>query len=528
VEHSVTDDFLIGLDYGTESARGVLVNIRTGQAEDSATHAYPHGVMTAALPDGRRLPAFWALQDPMDYLEAARAILTAIGRGRIIRGIGIGFTASSPLPALADGTPLSRLHPGEPHAYVKLWKHGAAQPWADRITAAGGAFLADVGGRLSANSLLARAAEMAEEAPALWQQAARFIEGADWLVWQLTGQEARSGAFAAYKACHRPGAGYPGGIAPGLATKLSEPLRVGNPAGRLSEAWRTATGILGEPVVAVPVIDSHMVMPGAGAVETGTLLGALGTSAVFLLLDDSERPLPAGIEGVAKDGVVPGFWCYEAGQAGFGDTLAWFARAFPRGETLAASLAGYNEAAAGLPPGEGRIVALDWWNGNRVPHGDTLLTGLFAGMTGATTAAHLYRALMEALCFGARSIADHLIAGGAPVERVVLTSGLSLANPFLVQMMADVLARDVIVPQEEQLTAVGGAIHAAVAAGIVAGYDEGARRFGARDFRTYRADRNSGPIYDELYSVYRDLSADPVNRHAMHRLAALGATGHSA
>ncbi len=517
----MTDDVLIGLDYGTESARGVLVNVRTGAVENTATHAYRHGVMADALPGGPALPAFWALQDADDYLEAARAILGALGRGRTVRGIGIGFTASSPLPVLADGTPLSRLHRGEPHAYVKLWKHGAAQPWADRITERGGDFLANVGGRLSANSLLARAAELEEEAPDLWREAARFIEAADWLVWQLTGREARSGALAAYKACYRPGVGYPAGVVAGLDAKMLEPIRVGSAAGRLTEAWREEMGIGGEAVVAVPVIDSHMVMPGAGAVEPGTLLGALGTSAVFLLLDDTERSLPAGIEGVARDGVIPGYWCYEAGQAGFGDILAWFARTFPRGETLAASLAAYNDAAARLRPGEGRVVALDWLNGNRVPHGDALLTGLFAGMTGSTTAAQMYRALMEALCFGARSIADHLLAGGAPVDRVVLTSGLSLANPFLVQMMADVLGREVTVPQEEQLTAVGGAIHAAVASGVAADYSEGARRFGARTFRTYSPDATHRRAYDALYGTYRELAGDPTLRSAMHRLASL-------
>lgn len=523
-EHPLmSEQYLIGLDYGTESARGVLVNVNTGQIEDSHTHIYRHGVMSSSLPNGTALPPFWALQDATDYIEAAGIILAAIGRGRLVRGIGLGFTASSPLPAHADGTPLSCDYPNEPHAYVKLWKHGASQAWADRISAGGGSFLDDVGGKLSANSLLARAAEMADEAPALWTKTDHFIEAADWLVWQLTARETRSEAFAVYKANYKIGVGYPDHVVPDLLAKLGEPQAIGTAAGALSPEWRARTGITGEAVVAVPIIDSHMVMPSAGAVEPGTLLGALGTSAVFLLLTDQVCPLPVGIEGVAHGCVLPGLWCFEAGQAGFGDVLGWFVRNFPRGNTVTESFAFYNEAARALKAGDGRIVALDWWNGNRVPYADILLTGMFVGMTQQTTGVHLYRALLESLCFGARSIMHCLQAGGAPVKRVVLTSGLSLANPFLMQLMADILGCAVQVPLKEQLTAVGGAIHAAVASGVVADYDEGARRYGADKIITYRPDLEAKPIYDVLYGIYHDLGAEPTNRQAMQRLVLLPA-----
>src|ERR1700759_2162042 len=146
--------FLIGLDYGTQSARGVLLDGASGATVDSHTHAYRHGTLSAALPDGTPLPPGWALQYATDYTEAAEAILGRLGRGRPVHGIGLGFTASSPLPARADGTPLSALHPGAPHAYVKLWKHQAAQPWAERINARGGEFLRPFGGKLSAEWLI--------------------------------------------------------------------------------------------------------------------------------------------------------------------------------------------------------------------------------------------------------------------------------------------------------------------------------------------------------------------------------------
>ncbi|MGI3903368.1 MAG: FGGY-family carbohydrate kinase [Janthinobacterium lividum] len=515
------DEYLIGLDYGSESARGVLVDARTGRLAASHTHAYRHGVMSEVLPDGTRLPPFWALQVAADYTEAATAILTTLGRGRRVRGIGIGFTACSPLPALDDGTPLSAIHPGKPHAYVKLWKHAAAQPWADRITEAGGSFLDEFGGKLSSNSLTAKAAEMVDEAPDLWAESARFIEAGDWLVWQITGVERRSYAFATYKAQYASGAGYPSGLVPGLSDKLGTPVPVGTAAGELSPTWRERTGILGPAVVAVAVIDSHVVMPAVGAVAPGTLVGALGTSAVYLLLDDVARPLPRGIEGVAADATLRGLRCFEAGQASFGDMLAWFVREFPRGDDVGDSFDRYDAAARALEPGSAGIVALDWFNGNRVPHGDAHLSGMLAGLTLRTTAAAVYRALLEALCFGARRIIDLLEDGGAPVDRVILTSGLSLKSPLLMQLMADILGRAIHVPQREHLTAVGAAIHGAVAAGVVRDFTEGARRFGETEHRVYRPDVAASNVYLTLYSIYRTLGDDPANRDALHRLAAL-------
>ena len=512
------EEYLIGLDYGTESARGVLVDVRTGRVEASHTHFYRHGVMTQALPNGTKLPPEWALQHAPDYVEAAEIILHKLANGKTVRGIGIGFTASSPLPARADGTALSALLPDEPHAYVKLWKHHAAQAWADRINTSGAAFLKDFGGKLSSEWLLPKAAQIAEEAPRIWAAADRFIEAGDWMVWQLTGREVRSAGFAAYKAQYRSGVGYPEGVVPGLLEKLGEPVGVGAPAGSLTQAWRQRCGIEGEAIVAVAVIDSHIIMPAVGATEPGTLVGALGTSAAYLLLDDEPRPLPSGIEGVARDGVLPGFWCYEAGQAGFGDTLAWFVRTFPRSERLEENFARYNEAAGMLRPGQNGLVALDWWNGCRVPHGDSLLSGLLMGLNLKTSAADIYRALLESLCYGARNVVDYLAAGNAPIKRIVLASGLSQKNPLLMQLMADVLGRDIAVPQLAHATAIGAAIHGAVAAGVVPSYTEGARRYGATEFTHYRPDPNAFAVYENLYRQYRTLSVDGAIQQSMHAL----------
>jgi L-ribulokinase len=513
--------YIIGLDYGSESARGVLVDTTTGLQVASHTHAYRHGIMTQTLPGGQPLARNWALQSAVDYTEAAEIILKALGEGREIDGIGIGFTASSPMPAGADGTPLSVLHPQEPHAYVKLWKHGAAQKYADEINTRGGDYLANFGGKVSGEWLLAKAVQIAEEAPAIWSETARFIESGDWLVWQLSGNECRSLGFAAYKAQYSREAGYPIGITSGLEQKLALPQPVGASAGQLTDGWRAKTGISGKAAIAVSVIDSHVVLPAIGAVRTGCLVGALGTSAAYLLLSEKFKSLPPGIEGVAYNGSMRNLWCYESGQASFGDTLAWFVRNFPRGATAGESFALYNFEAAKLAAGENRLVALDWWNGNRVPLADSRLSGILMGLSMDTTSVGIYRALMEALCFGARSIVDLFEAGNIEIERVMMTSGLALNNRLLVQIMADIMNRPIDVPEIENPTALGAAIHGAVASGLVASYEEGAARFGARSYRRYAPQEQNVLVYETLYQPYREMSHSVRARAMMHTLSNL-------
>jgi L-ribulokinase len=505
------ESYLVGLDFGSESARGVLIDVVTGQQCAHHLHPYRHGIMTRTLPGGVPLPAGFALQNAHDYLEAAETILRTIGEGREIASIGVDFTASSPLPALVDGRSLSEVLPDEPHAYVKLWKHAGAQGYAKAINRDGGSFLANFGGKVSGEWLLAKAAQIAAEAPDAWRRCGKFIESGDWLVWRLTDREARSLDFAAYKAQYAADAGYPAQVVEGLASRLTAPRPVGSAAGPLSQEWRARTGLRGEAIVAVAVIDSHVALPAVGAHEPGVLVGALGTSAAYLLLDDAERPMPQGIEGRAYGAALPDLWCYEAGQAAFGDVLAWFVRAFPRSDELDDSFAFYNREAAAQAPGQNRLVAIDWWNGNRVPYADKGLRGLIAGLNLSTSAIDIYRALMDSLCFGARSIVDRFRDDGIPVKRVVLTSGLAKSNPFLLQIMADVLGQTIHAPEIDNPTCVGAAIHGAVAAGVVTGFQDGAERFGARRFDAYRPDQAREVAYGKLYREYcRLCDADSV------------------
>ncbi|MBS1165450.1 MAG: carbohydrate kinase [Proteobacteria bacterium] len=516
--------YLIGLDFGTLSVRGVLIDAESGVAVDHHASPYRHGVMTGSLADGTPLPSGFALQDARDYLIAAEEVLILLGKDRHILAIGVDFTASSPLPATADGTPLSELMPSEPHAYVKLWKH-SAQHYADTINTSGGAFLDDFGGRLSGEWLLAKAAQVANEAPAAWAAAERFIEAGDWMVMQLTGHEARNLGFAAYKAQYSVHRGYPADIVPGLDARLARPLPAGSPAGELNAAWRRRTGITGPAIVAVAIIDSHAVLPAIGAVEDGTMVGALGTSAAYLFLTERRLALPVGLEGMAHDGSLPGFWLYEAGQAAFGDVLAWFVRTFPRGPDLAASFAAYNAEAAALAPGDNHLVGLDWWNGNRVPYADSRLSGLLMGLGLDTTAAGIYRALMEAICYGARQVLELATAGGLGTRRMVMTSGLAETNPLLLAIMADILGREIELPVIAHATATGAAIHGAVAAGVVADFTEGATRFGARSRRLFRPDAERSSRYQPLFSTYCELAGLAPVRAAMRCIGPLAGGG---
>jgi L-ribulokinase len=514
------ESFIVGLDFGTDSARGVLISLATGLQTAYAVEAYPHGTLTDRLPGNTMISGRFFLQVPGDYLLVAESLLRQLGQGQRIEAIGIDFTASSPLPAAADGSALADTMPGNPHAYVKLWKH-SAQTHAIGLLADDPIVRDRFGGRLSGEWFWAKAVELAVEAPEVFSRTDRFIEAGDWLVWRLTGKEVRSGDFAAYKAQYDVAAGCPDGLSEYLKDKFGPVQRVGNSAGQLTAEWIKKTGILGAPEVAVAVIDSHAVLPAVNDGSAGTLVGAIGTSAAYLYLSDHFESLPLGVEGVAFDAALPGVWCYEAGQAAYGDVLTWFVRSFPKGPDLQTSFAAYNKEAATAAPGSEPLMALDWWNGNRVPHSDSLLSGLLLGLNLQTSAAGIYRALMESLCFGTRSVLDLFEAGHLPIERLVITSGLASRNPLLLQILADVTGRPILIPELENATCVGAAIHGAVAAQVVSSFADGFKRFGAREVRQITPRSEFAEIYRRIYDQYRMLAANSEVRDAMRVLNSL-------
>jgi L-ribulokinase len=528
----------IGLDFGTESGRAVIVDVSNGAELATALHRYANGVIDERLPspDGTALPPDWALQDPADYIAAIRSTVQAVLAGSGVApadviGIGIDFTACTMLPTTYAAVPLCEVPEfrRDPHAWVKLWKHHAAQPEADRINELamqrGEPWLPRYGGRISSEWFYAKSLQILDEAPDIYAAADRLIEAADWVVWRLTGVETRNACTAGYKAIWSksdgfPDQGYFAGLDPRFASivddKMSREIAsLGTAAGGLSEEAAGWTGLRAGTPVAVANVDAHVSVPAVGVTEPGTMVAVMGTSTCHMVLGSGLVPVE-GMCGVVEDGIVPGLFGYEAGQSAVGDIFAWFAReAVPHevheqarreGVTVHDVLAAQ---ARQLRPGETGLLALDWWNGNRSILVDVALSGMLIGATLATRPAHIYRALLESTAFGTRAILDSLEAGGVEVRRVVACGGLPERNELLMQISADVTGREFDVAASSHAPAVGSAMHGAVAAGAQAGgYDsiEAAAAAMSRPHRrTYRPEPAAGRVYARLFEEYRTL-----------------------
>ena len=524
--------YTIGIDYGTESGRALLVRTSDGAEIATAVHPYADGVIDERLPDsGRPLPPDWALQNPDDYVEVIKRTVPEVLRASgvdpaAVVGVGIDFTACTMLPTLGDGTPLCRLPElrDEPHAWVKLWKHHAAQPHADRINETarrlGEPWLARYGGKISSEWFFSKALQILDEAPEVYRRADRLIEAADWIVWQLTGVETRNACTAGYKAMHQDGdfprREYFAALHPDFADVVDEKmsrelLPLGAKAGGLSAEAALWTGLAPGTPVAVANVDAHVTLPVAGTVEPGTLVMIMGTSTCSVLVGERLHDVE-GMCGAVMGGIVPGQYGYEAGQSGVGDIFAWYVdhaappeaheRAREQGLDLHRYLA--NEAAK-QRPGEHGLLALDWWNGNRSVLVDVELGGLLIGMTLATRPADIYRALLEATAFGQRIIIDGFERGGVPVTQLVAAGGLPRKNPLLMQIYADVLGRDIHLVASDQAPALGSAMHAAVAAGVYPDIAAAAQHMGRLSSETYHPNPENVPAYDDLYRDYRFL-----------------------
>jgi L-ribulokinase len=402
--------YVVGVDFGTLSGRAVVVRVSDGFELASAVHPYSSGVLDATLPDGTPLPPEWALQDPADYLEVLRvAVPGAIAASGIdpgdVVGIGCDFTACTVLPTLADGTPLCDLPEwrSHPHAWVKLWKHHAAQPEADVVNAVAGErgepWLPRYGSRISSEWLFPKLLQILHEAPEVYRAAERFVEAADWIIWQLTGAETRNACTAGYKAIHQDGRfptdEYLAALHPEFGDAvdrlmLTDLASLGDCAGHLCEKAAGWTGLRAGIAVAVGNVDAHVTAPAAGAVGPGELVAIMGTSTCHVLNGTALREVP-GMCGVVDGGIVPGLYGYEAGQSGVGDIFGWFVdHAVPPEFHREASIAGIGlhelltrEAARQVPGAHG-LLALDWWNGNRSVLVDANVSGLVVGATLAT------------------------------------------------------------------------------------------------------------------------------------------------
>jgi L-ribulokinase len=527
--------YAIGVDFGTESGRAALVDCENGEEVATAIYVYENGVIDERLPapdDDVALAADWALQDPDDYLrtlsETIPAVLanSAVDPADVV-GVGIDFTACTMLPTLADGTPLSNLPElrRDPHAWVKLWKHHAAQPEADVINATalerGEPWLAHYGGKISSEWFFAKALQILHKAPGIYSRAERLIEATDWVVWQLTGVETRSSCTAGYKAMWSKEAGFPpdaffAALDPAFAdvvdAKMSRDIAsLGGRAGGVTERAAALTGLRPGTAVAVANVDAHVSVPAVRVTRPGTLVMVMGTSICHVLL--GARPASVeGMCGMVEDGVVPGLFGFEAGQSAVGDIFAWFLEsavppeiheeAARRGQTVHELL---EEQAGALRPAETGLLALDWWNGNRSVLVDAELRGLLVGMTLSTTPAEIYRALIEATAFGTRVIVDAFESAGLSVDAVVACGGLPERNMLLMQIYADTLGREISVAASNQAPALGAAMFGALAAGEHATIEDAARHMTRPGIRTYEPSAAAHAVYNELYREYRRL-----------------------
>jgi L-ribulokinase len=543
------DRYVVGVDFGTLSGRALVVRVSDGAEAGTAVHEYSCGVMDRELAaTGQALPPDWALQDPADYCAVLRTAVPAaindagIGPSAVI-GIATDFTACTVMPVLRDGTPLCQVPglEGRPHAYPKLWKHHAAQQQADRINTLAHdrkePWIARYGGKISSEWQYAKALQLLEEDPGAYERADRWIEAADWIIWQLTGAETRNACTAGYKGIwqdgHYPSRDFLAALNPAFAdfaaSKLEHPISaLGTRAGSLTAQAAEWTGLPEGIAVAVGNVDAHVTAPAALAIEPGQMVAIMGTSTCHVMNSDDLAEVP-GMCGVVDGGLIAGTWGYEAGQSSVGDDFGWFTeQAVPgsyrdeaarRGISVHDLLAG--EAAA-QPAGAHGLIALDWFGGNRSVLVDHRLSGAIVGLTLATRPAEIYRALIESTAFGTRVIIEAFEAAGVPVTDLTVAGGL-VKNDLIMQIYADVTQRPLSVIGSDQGPALGSAIHAAVAAGAYPDVPAAAQAMGKVRREVYRPGLASAAIYDELYAEYVTLH-DYFGRGAggcMHRLRAL-------
>lgn len=526
--------YVIGIDYGTLSGRAVLVDAGNGQELAEAVLDYSNGVIDERLPGTDiNLEPDWALQDPNDYIDVLKSTVPAVLKKSGINpedviGLGIDFTACTMIPTRADGTPLCFLPEwrNNPHAWVKLWKHHAAQDEANRLNQIaeenGYDFLKRYGGKISSEWFIPKAWQILNEAPDVYDAADRMMEAADWVIWQLTGEEKRNSCTAGYKAMWSKREGYP----PEAFFKMLDPRMehivdekmsrdiypIGSKAGGLTDEAAGWTGLKPGTAVAVANVDAHVAVPVATVVDEAKMVIIMGTSNCHMVLGKEEKLVP-GICGYVEDGIVPGYIGYEAGQSCVGDHFAWFVEnCVPQDYQAEADQRGMNihklleEKASLLKVGESGLLALDWWNGNRSVLVDVDLTGMMLGLTLVTRPEEIYRALIEATAYGTRMIIETLDEHGVPVDEIVAAGGLPGRNPLLMQIYADVTGREIKVIRTEQSGAVGSALMGAVAAGkINGGYDTiadaAAAMAGLRDI-IYSPNLEAKKVYDALYAEY--------------------------
>lgn len=531
------EKYVIGLDYGTNSVRALLVEVRTGEELASSTWIYEHGD-TGVILDAK--DPNLARQHPLDYLkgieETVRGVLaqakTRPGFDPLdVIGIGVDTTGSTPLPVDEHGNALVA-HPEfteEKAAMAWLWKDHTAHAEAEEITALASRlrpqFLAKCGGRYSSEWFWSKLLHCARVAPKVFNAAVTWVEIADWIPAMLTGTQnpatlKRGICAAGHKAMANPAwGGYPDEefltaldkrLVKVRKTLPAKTYNVADAAGGLTQEWASKLGLKAGIPVAVGAFDAHLGAVGSG-IAPGTFVKIIGTSTCDIMVAPLSKELPdiPGLCGIVPESVLPGYYGLEAGQSAVGDIFNWFVHVVQPGGKEKGSHEALTVSAEKLRPGESGLMALDWHNGNRTVLVDQRLTGLVIGLTLHSTPAEIYRALVESTAFGARAIIERHEEYGIKVERIVNCGGISAKNAMIMQIYADILGRPVMISRSAQTCALGSAIAGAVVAGKAAGgYDDftsAVKAMTGVQQKVFEPIPTHVKIYDRLYKLYRQL-----------------------
>jgi len=526
--------YAIGLDYGTLSVRALLVEIATGQEIAKSVFEYTDGVIDKFLPSNNlKLPKDWALQNPDDYLNGAEKTIKEVFSISGINpcdvvGLGIDFTACTMMPINKEGKALCQINEWEnnPHAWVKLWKHHAAQVEADHINKIAYErnehWLKRYGGKISSEWMIAKIFQVLNEAPEVYNACDKFIEASDWVIMQFTGNEKRNATCAGYKAIWSKEDGYPSKdyfkalderLENVVKEKLSEDIYpIGTKAGELNEKWSNRTGLPCGIAVAVGNVDAHAAIPAMTITDTGVMGAIIGTSGCYMVLGKEPR-IVEGMCGYTDDGILPGFVGFEAGQGCVGDMLAWFIEnQVPEKYYVEAREKNLSihelltDKALHIEPGDSGLLVLDWLNGNRCVLVNGHLTGLILGLTIGTKPEEIYRAFMEAIAFGCRVIIEAFRKGGVEINEVIASGGIAEKNPLFMQIFADITDLEWKIADSKQACALGAAMWGAVAAGTEnGGYDnikEAVSKMAKLKDFSYKPIPHHRHIYDKLFEEY--------------------------
>ena len=521
--------FVIGVDFGTLSVRAVIVDVCNGEIICYSESEYEHQIIQSTFPvEKLKLPSDWCLQNPNDYLfsfeHVVRSVVinSCIPKEKII-GISIDFTSCTLLPVDKEGIPLCNLDPyrNRPHAYAKLWKHHAAQPYADEINQKLTTFQNPVekfyGNQISSELLLPKVLQILREDPELFNAADHICEAGDWICRILTGEIKKSISMAGYKAMYFNDLGFPKNdffehIDVNLSNILDTKLRgsickISEQFGSLCVEWASRLGLCAGIPLGCPIIDSHAGVVGSGICKEGQMMIALGTSSVQACL--SHEPCSSnGIVGTICDTVVPGYYLWESGLAAVGDAFSSFSNLCLGKNDLIKEL---TEEAEKLSVGESGLLSLDWWNGNKTPFINSNLTGVIIGLKLSTSRGEIFRSLVEATAFGTRRILEQFEENGSKINEVIACGGIAHKNSFVMQVYADVIGKEIKLVKNEQTMAIGAAIYATVAAGSrLGGYDsiqDAVRAMTHKGTIVYRPSPNARKTYDELYKLYNQLSS---------------------